>query len=124
VSDLDPLSAPKITLRGKTYKLPEMELKQVIPITSRLLQLGGSKFSELSEDKLTLLYDVMFLTLGFVDPDLTREDFERSPPSYPEMLKAWPIIMRSARFIERKDASAEEPTPGEAPAGSGTGTSS
>jgi hypothetical protein len=121
MSDLDPLSAPEITLRGKTYKLPEMELKQVIPLTARLLKLRGGKFTEFSEEQLTEIFDVMFLVLTFVEPGVTREEYDKSPPSYPEMLAAFPVIMRQARFIVRGE-NKDQPA-GEAVAETSTGIS-
>lgn len=113
MSDLDPLSAPDITLRGKTYKLPELELKQVIPLTARFLKLRGSNFNELSEEQLWMMFDVAFIVLNFVDPTLTREEFEKSAPTYQELIAAIPVIMRQGRFVRGPkptgDSSAGEP---------------
>lgn len=101
--DLDPLSAPEITLRGKTYKLPQLELSQIIPLTVRLLRMRNANIGsveEMTEEKLLTLYDVAYLALTLVDPTVSREKFDARPPSYPELLAAIPVIMRQSRFVD------------------------
>jgi hypothetical protein len=102
--DLNP--PPEIKLRGKTYKLPEMELKEVIPVQGRILALR--KVEHLSEGWLSGMFDIAFVTLTFVDPGITREEFDRSPPSYRELIAAFPIIMEQSRFVERGTAEKTE----------------
>jgi hypothetical protein len=108
--DLDPATAPDITLRGRTYKLPQMELRQVIPMTAALLRLRAAE--HMSEEWLASMFDVTFLALTFLDPGVTREEFDRVPPSYPELIRAFPVIMQQSGFVER--AKAAESAPGEA----------
>lgn len=128
--DLDPLAAPEITLRGKTFRLPQLELKQVIPITARVLTLGGKRLSELGEEELAALFDIAYLTLTAVEPDLTREEYDRNPPAYYELTRAFGTIMEQAGFIrpeeKPKTAAADdtEKPSGEAPAETSTGTPS
>ena len=93
----------------------------MIPITARLLKLRSGKFTEFfQKEQLSEIFDVMFLTLTFVEPSITREEYDKSPPSYPEMLDAFPVIMRQARFIARAE-NKEQPA-GEAVAETSTGT--
>jgi|GEM_PF-5829998 len=98
MSDLDPSTAPEITLCGKTYKLPELELKQIIPLTARLLKLRNASFSDLSEEELRALFDIAYIALAFVEPTVTREQFDRSPPTFIELMAAFPAILRQGRF--------------------------
>lgn len=131
MSDLDPLAAPEITLRGKRYKLPELELAQAIPITRRLLKLRGRMLSELDEAGLEDLHDIGFLTLSSLEPELTKEAYDARPAAYHELVKAFSTIMVQSGFVSQeslneaaalaKQQLAKEQAAGEAKAESGTG---
>lgn len=104
---LDLTDAPKVSLGGKDWAIPELAVKQImrlIPAMGRLQKIGATGFDALAEEEVARIYDVAFIGLSRAYPDLTRELFDELPIKIHEIMAAIPTIARQAG-LEFRDAS-------------------
>lgn len=138
-------SAPKITLAGRQWPVPEMAIAQakyalpammsVMPALSPLMgaiddgpdaKVDPTRLLGAMQGLTTEVYEAIatavFWAVKRGTPGIGRGEFDEMPISLHELMAALPVVMKQVGFL--KPAAPGDAPAGEAPAGPLTGTSS
>lgn len=129
--DLD--SAPKITLAGRQWAIPQLAIEQarhvvpalmsILPKMGRLVGAVESKdeqqillsASVIDEPTFDALANATYWSLKRGYPQLGRGEFDQMPISLIELIGTLPVLLKQVGFIVAKpDTAKDAPTAGEA----------
>lgn len=99
---------PKINLGRREFPIPEIPwrvTKRLMPLMSKCSKIDATN---ISNEVMDAIGEVMWLAVSLGSPSLKREDFENLPMKLNEMIMAIPTIIRQA------DLEVVETKPGEA----------
>lgn len=94
MDEVEKMDAPKISIAGKEWPLPEFKVKQTIAAHPRVKRIGTIKLGDWSEDQIVAVYDLIFIALTASEPKLTREHFDDMAIPVIEAVVALPQILK------------------------------
>jgi hypothetical protein len=125
---IDDSNAPRVTLGGRTWKVPELGIRQlrlvrrpIIDLTDALVETAdettGERVMKLTEAQFGQMCDVVYHGLTRAHPELTREAFEAMAATDGEIFLAFLIVRRqSGIYVVRPADTPGANAPGEAEA--------
>ena len=112
----------KVTLGGKTWDLAPLPWRVVKSLQPKLLglwatlaELGSANVLKVGEADLDKLADCVYVAVSYVDPAMTRGEFDELPITAREMVSAVPALaialgLREAASKEEADSAGKAST--------------
>jgi len=129
--DISPIgddNTPRVTLGGKTWKVPELGIRQlrlvrrpIIDLTDALVETAdettGERVMKLTETQFGQMCDVVYHGLTRAHPALSRDEFEAMAATDGEIFLAFLVVRRqSGIYVVRPADTPGARAPGEAAA--------
>jgi hypothetical protein len=112
--------APKVSLGGQTWPIPQLAAKQnriidplilsLLPVFNEWQTNKAQALSMLGGPQYEALQEIAYQAIRRARPEVTREQFLELPVALPELVAAFPVIARQTGVFQRGE-------PGEAEAG-------
>lgn len=107
---------PSIRLAGQDYPVKPLVVKQLRVVVPALMRLRLARLDSITQEQFDDLVEIAFQAVSSSQPTLTRDAFTDLPIRAMELMNAIPVVAKQSGMV------GEESPPGEAAAGSPTGT--